>query len=222
MLGGIAVADDNSGLIAEVRLNVRSTHSERLMSTIDYVFKQSGLTVSDIDVFAISIGPGSFTGLRIGLSTIKGFSYSTGKPIVSVPTLEAFAWNFPFSRFNICPMLDARKSEVYTAVFHWEGEIFKRLIEECSTDVERLLEDTRLGKTEKILFTGDGAILYRNKITAILGDRAVFASIDKMVPSPANVAMIGLQKATKGEYIEPVTLAPFYIRKSEAEIKKHG
>ena len=112
MLGGVAIADDSAGLIAEVRLNVKSTHSERLMMEIDHVLKQSFLKMSDIDVFAIAVGPGSFTGLRIGLSTVKGLSYATGKPIVSVPTLEAFAWNFPYCRYPVCTLLDARKKEV--------------------------------------------------------------------------------------------------------------
>ena len=93
MLGGIAVMDELN-LIAETRLNVKSTHSERLMTEIEHCLKQSSLKISDIDVFAVAIGPGSFTGLRIGLSTVKGLSYATGKPIVSVPTLDALALNF--------------------------------------------------------------------------------------------------------------------------------
>ncbi len=108
MLGGIAIMGEAEGLIMEVRLNVRSTHSERLMSEIDHALKQAGMKITDMDVFGISIGPGSFTGLRVGLSTVKGFSYATGKPVVSIPTLEAFAWNFPFSPYPVCPMLDAR------------------------------------------------------------------------------------------------------------------
>jgi tRNA threonylcarbamoyladenosine biosynthesis protein TsaB len=92
------------------------THSERLMTEIDHVLQQSGLTAHDIDIFGVAIGPGSFTGLRIGLSTAKGFSYATGKPIVSVPTLEAFAWNFPYCR-HPCIMLDARKE--VCALFQW-------------------------------------------------------------------------------------------------------
>src|SRR4030043_141113 len=140
MLGGIAIVDDLSGLIAEVRLNVKSTHSERLVTATDYVLKQAGLKVSDIDVFAVAIGPGSFTGLRIGLSTVKGFSYATGKPIVSVPTLEALAWNFPYCRSPVCTMLDARKKEVYAALFKWDNNGCIRLINEVSIKVDRLLE----------------------------------------------------------------------------------
>jgi tRNA threonylcarbamoyladenosine biosynthesis protein TsaB len=235
MLGGIAITDTLSGLIVEVRLNVKSTHSERLMTEIDHALKQAGLKVSDIDAFAVAIGPGSFTGLRIGLSTAKGFSYITGKPIVSVPTLHALAWNFPYCRHPVCTMLDARKKEVYAALFRWDNEDFIRVIDEVSIKVDRLLEKinesnshlppfSKGGKwefsDEKVVFTGEGTLLYRDKIIEVMGDKAIFATAEKMVPSPANVASIGIRKAMKGEFSEPVSLVPFYIRRSEAEIKR--
>ncbi|MBM4145983.1 MAG: tRNA (adenosine(37)-N6)-threonylcarbamoyltransferase complex dimerization subunit type 1 TsaB [Nitrospira sp.] len=219
MLGGIAIAAD-SGLIAEVRLNVKSTHSERLMTETDHLLKQSGLMISDIDVFAVATGPGSFTGLRIGLSTVKGFSYATGKPIVSVPTLEAFAWSFPYCRYPVCAMLDARKKEVYTALFQWDGEGFARLINEVSIKVKRILEDIRLLSAGKTIFTGEGSLLYKDEIVNIMGEDAIFASMDKMVTAPSNVAAIAMKKALRGEFSEPVSLVPFYLRRSEAQIKR--
>jgi tRNA threonylcarbamoyladenosine biosynthesis protein TsaB len=222
MLGGVAIMDDLSGLIAEVRLNVKSTHSERLMTGIDHVLRQAGLGISDMDVFAVAIGPGSFTGLRIGLSTVKGFSYATGKPIVPVPTLEAIAWNFPYCRYPVCTMLDARKKEVYTALFKWDGENFLRLIDEMSIKVDRLLEQMMPYVRRKLVFTGEGALIYRDTIVEAMGRRAIFATPEKMIPSPANVASIGIRKASKGEFSEPVSLIPFYIRRSEAEIKCNG
>jgi tRNA threonylcarbamoyladenosine biosynthesis protein TsaB len=229
LLGGVAVSDDSSGMIAEVRLNVKSTHSERLMTEIDHLLKRSGLQVSDIDVFAVSIGPGSFTGLRIGVSTVKGFSFATGKPVVTVPTLEAFAWNFPFSRYPVCTLLDARKKEVYAALFQWVDGGFARLIGETSTKVDMLLEKIKAGEVkgdgrllEKIVFAGEGTLLYRKEIADALGERAIFAPPDKMVPSPSVVASVGLRKALREEFAEPVSLVPLYIRRSEAEIKWNG
>lgn len=222
LLGGIAILSGESGLIAEVKLNVKSTHSERLMTETAHVLEQASLSIGDIDAFAVSIGPGSFTGLRIGVSTVKGFSYATGTPIVSVPTLEAMALNFPFSRHPVCTLVDARKKEVYAAVFRWEGEGVSRVLEEMPVKVERLLtyvEREEVLTGEKILFTGEGALLYRDTIISRMAERAIFPPPDKMVPSPANVAYIGLQKAVRGEFSEPVSLVPFYIRKSEAEIK---
>jgi tRNA threonylcarbamoyladenosine biosynthesis protein TsaB len=219
LLGGVAIVDDLSGMVFEVRLNVKSTYSERLMTTIDYALKQSGYTISDMDFFAVATGPGSFTGLRIGLSTVKGFSYATGKPIVSVLTLEALAQNFPFCRYPVCTMLDARKKEVYVALFEWKNEGLVRLISEMSIKVNKALE--RIIEHDKVVFTGDGVILYKNEIVSLMGERAVFASPEKMVPSPANVACIGMQKALRGEFSDPVNLVPFYIRRSEAEIKEN-
>lgn len=217
LLGGVAIVDELSGMVIEVRLNVKSTYSERLMTTIDYALKQSGYTISDMDFFAVATGPGSFTGLRIGLSTVKGFSYATRKPIVSVPTLEALAQNFPLCRYPVCTMLDARKKEVYVALFEWKDEGLVRLISEMSVKVNKALET--MNEHDKVVFTGDGVILYKNEIVSFMGEKAVFASPEKMVPSPANVACIGLQKALRGEFSEPVNLVPFYIRRSEAEIK---
>ncbi|MBI3377547.1 MAG: tRNA (adenosine(37)-N6)-threonylcarbamoyltransferase complex dimerization subunit type 1 TsaB [Nitrospirae bacterium] len=219
MLGGIAILDE-SLLIAESRLNVRSTHSERLMTEIERCLKQSGIKISDIDVFAVATGPGSFTGLRIGVSTVKGFSYATGKQIVSVPTLEALAWNFPYSKYPVCTMLDARKKEVYAALFKWEGENFTRLINETSAKPEEFACDVlRVTHDDKFIFAGEGAALYRDKIIEAMGEKAIFASPEKTVPSPANVAVLGLKKAKAGEFSEPISLTPMYIRKSEAEVK---
>jgi tRNA threonylcarbamoyladenosine biosynthesis protein TsaB len=241
MLGGIAITDDSLGLIAEVRLNVKSTHSEKLMTEIDHILTQAGLTLSDMDVFAVAIGPGSFTGLRIGLSTVKGLSYATGKPIVSVPTLEALAWNFPYCNYPVCTMLDARKKEVYAALFLWDNNGFIRLIDEVAINVLEFLKrfdennppsppfsegryDSRprgLGvlSHKRVIFTGEGALLYRDKIIEGMGGKAIIAPHEKIIPSPANVASLGLQKAREGNFSEPISLVPFYIRRSEAEIK---
>ena len=241
MLGGIAVMDELN-LIAETRLNVKSTHSERLMTEIEHCLKQSSLKISHIDVFAVAIGPGSFTGLRIGLSTVKGLSYATGKPIVSVPTLDALALNFPYSRYPVCTMLDARKKEVYAALFKWEeegnppsppfskggtggfsGGTFIKLISEASVSPEEFMRSSLLiTEYEKIIFAGEGAVIYKNKIIEVMGEKAVFASPEKTVPSPANVASLGMKKALRGEFSEPVSLVPVYIRRSEAEVKWKG
>jgi tRNA threonylcarbamoyladenosine biosynthesis protein TsaB len=226
LLGGVAVTDSSSGLIAEIRLNVKSTHSERLMTEVDHLLTRSMLTVSDIDAFAVSVGPGSFTGLRIGISTAKGFCCATGKPVVAVPTLEAFAWNFPFSRYPVCTLLDARKKEVYAALFRWVDGGFVRLIDETSAKVETLLEKMKAegrrgdrGLFEKIVFAGEGVLLYAKEIKDALGEKAIFAPFDRMVPSPSVVASAGLRKALREEFSEPVGLVPLYIRRSEAEIK---
>ena len=215
MLGGVAIIDETAGLIAETRLNVKTTHSERLMTAVNNTLSQSEMTLDDIDVFGVAIGPGSFTGLRIGLSTVKGLSYATGKPVVTVPTLEAFAWNFPYSAYPVCLMLDARKSEVYAAVYSWEDNSFRTVIECVSVKPEVLLEKLQ----GRVLIAGEGVLLYREKIIGMMKERAVIAPRDKMVPSPANVAMLGMAKAVRGEFTVISQAVPVYVRKSEAEVK---
>jgi tRNA threonylcarbamoyladenosine biosynthesis protein TsaB len=222
MLGGVALLDDSAGLIAEIRLNVETTHSERLMTCVDHILKQSSLTIADIDCFALSIGPGSFTGLRIGLSTVKGLSYATRKPVVTVPTLEAFALNFPYCKYPVCTMLDARKNEVYAALFRWDGDGFKRLLHESALPVSKLADTIMQHIDDKVVLTGEGTLLYQEMIFEYLGERAIIASPEQMVPSPAHVATLGIKKALSGEFSELQNLVPFYIRRSEAELKKNA
>jgi tRNA threonylcarbamoyladenosine biosynthesis protein TsaB len=214
MVGGVAIMEDDT-LIAESRINVKVTHSERIIGAIDHILMQSGMKIDDIDVFAIAIGPGSFTGLRVGLSTVKGLVYATGKKLVSVPTLEAFAWNIPFSKYQVCPLLDARKKEVYAAIFKWIDNGFARVVKEQTIKMDSLLS----GINEPTIFLGEGAVLYKDAIWTKLGDMAIFAHSQRMVPSPSNVAYTGMIKAKKGEFEDPIRLVPLYIKKSEAEIK---
>lgn len=214
MLGGVAVMDNNT-LIAESRINVRTTHSERLLTEIDHILSLSNLTIRDIDVFGIAIGPGSFTGLRVGLSTVKGLVYATGAKLVAVPSLEAFAWNGAFSPYPVCPLLDARRKEVYAGIFRWSGDDFVREMAERPIAMDDLLA----GITGTTLFLGEGAVIYGDMIRERLQEKAVFGSPSQMVPSPANTAHLALLKAGKGEFADPVSLSPLYIRRSEAEMK---
>ncbi|TAN41189.1 MAG: tRNA (adenosine(37)-N6)-threonylcarbamoyltransferase complex dimerization subunit type 1 TsaB [Nitrospirae bacterium] len=214
MLGGAALMQDDL-LIAESRLNVKITHSERVMTEIDAILSRSGLSLQDVDIFGIAAGPGSFTGLRVGLSTIKGLVYATGKKLVSVSTLEALAWNVPFSAYDVCPILDARKKQVYTGIFSWSGAGFSTLMPERATALEDLLEKINV----PTVFLGDGVPIYRSRIEQKLGDKAIFAPPHKSVPAPANTAYLCVQKARREEFEDPIALTPAYLRKSEAELK---
>lgn len=217
MLGGIALMDSEAGLLAETRLNVKSTHSERLMISIDHTLGQAGLATGDLGALVAATGPGSFTGLRIALSTVKGLSFATGVPVIGVPTLEAYAWSLPHCRWPVCPMLDARKKEVYAGVFNLtDDSTMERLLPEAPVRPKRLAEQLR--NYERIMLMGQGADLYRSEFAKALGKSAMFAPPHLMVPSPSALAYAGLQKALKGEFEDPATLAPLYIRKSEAEL----
>ena len=218
LTGGAAIVDDSAGLIGEVRIDVKVAHSERLMPSVEWLLEASNLTIEEIDAFAVSIGPGSFTGLRIGVSTVKGFAYAANKPIVPVPTLDAMAGMFTFCPHIICPMLDARKNQIYTALYKWEGTRCEKIMPEVAADPVEFLGQIN----ETVVLTGDGSETYRELIVSTLKDNAVFAPATKMSPSAAAVAEIAVEKIKRGITADPVSLTPFYIRKSEAEVRWKG
>jgi tRNA threonylcarbamoyladenosine biosynthesis protein TsaB len=215
LAGSIAIVDDSYGLISEVRVNLKIAHAERLMPSIQWILGASRMSIDEIDAFAVSIGPGSFTGLRIGLSTVKGLSYAAKKPIVPVQTLDAFARSLPYCSYMICPIFDARKSQVYAALYKWEKNECRKVMDEIAVELDTLLENIN----GPVVFLGDGAKLYRKQISDTLGDRAVFAPESRMSPSASLVAEVALEKLSKGESADPVRLTPFYIRKCEAELR---
>lgn len=217
MAGSIAIIEDNE-LIGEARININVAHAERLMSTVDWLLKASRLTVQDIDAFAVSIGPGSFTGLRIGLSTAKGFSYAAAKPLVPVPTLDAFARTLPFCAHFICPMLDARRNEVYAGLYKWESNICSKIVPETAVNPADFIRNFH----SPTVFLGEGAKVYMKLIAGALKDNARFAPASQMTPSASTVATIAIEKLKKGIVTDPVGLAPFYLRRSEAELHWKG
>ncbi len=218
MAGSAAILDDSEGLIGEIRVNINIAHSERLMPSVEWLLNASRVSIRDIDAFAVSIGPGSFTGLRIGLSTVKGFCYATGKPVVPVPTLDAFARTLPFCPFCICPMLDARRNEVYACLYKWEGGVMKKILPETAVNPGDLLKEIK----EKTVFLGEGARIYEKLIKESLRGDAVFAPPETMTPRASTVAEIAAEKIKAGIFTDPIALVPFYIRKSEAEVRWKG
>jgi tRNA threonylcarbamoyladenosine biosynthesis protein TsaB len=217
MLGGLALMDSDAGLVAEVRLNVKTTHSEGLLKNIDHILGLAGWGVDELDALAVAVGPGSFTGLRVGIGTVKGMAFARSTKVVGVPTLEAYAWSLPFSRYPVCPMLDARKKEVYAGVFDTsDGGSIKRLIPEAP--VKPAILAKRLKDLGPVVLMGQGVEMYRMVFEDALGDEARFAPLHLMVPSPAALAHAGLDRALRGDFDDPAALAPHYIRKSEAEL----
>lgn len=212
MMGSVALVGEK-GVVAQYSLNIEVGHSERVMVAIDRVLADAGVGLKELDGIAISIGPGSFTGLRIGLSTAKGLSLATGKPLAPVRTLEALAWNLPFARSLICPILDARKKEVYTAIFKSiDGEL-KRLTEDMVRPIKRLLTIVK----EPAIFLGDAVEIYRSVISEELGGMVHFAPRSLRLPSAAVVAELGMKTLQEGKGEDPYALVPLYIRPSEAE-----
>lgn len=214
-IGGVALIGDKD-LVVEYRLNTGMRHSERLMIAIDRLLGDAGIRLEDLGGIAISIGPGSFTGLRVGLSTAKGISAATGKPIIPVPTLDAMAHNIRFSRCLICPMIDARKKEVYAAIFEPINDSgIRRITDYMVNRPEKILDYI----CDKAIFLGDGAEVYHDLIVERLSEKALFAP-RSLSHSAVAVAEIGSDILRNGFKHEEI-LTPLYLRKSEAEIKSH-
>ncbi len=218
MQGSLAILDDDT-LVAEYSLNIKATHSERLIPAVHTVLTTLGLEVSDLDGFAVSLGPGSFTGLRIGLSTVKGFGFATGKPVVGVSTLAAMAYQFAHAAPLICPCLDARKKEIYTALYDLSSGHAAELISPCAVDPRTFMQQVKESTDRSILFLGDGVNPYRAVMEEVLADRAVFAPPFAAIPRAGTVAALGMIKLRAGHQDDIVNLEPIYLRKSEAEIK---
>lgn len=213
MTGSVAVMTDDR-LIAEHTLTVAMTHTERLMTAIDDLLRAATLRIHDIDGVAISIGPGSFTGLRIGVTTAKSLAYSIQKPIMAVPTLDALAAQYLFTDVLICPMLDARKKEVYAALYRNQRETVERQSAYVVMPPDRFLRDVH----EPVILLGDGASAYRHTISEILGERAIFADAAHRLPRASLIAKLGDERFSAGQTDDCLALTPLYIRKSDAEI----
>jgi tRNA threonylcarbamoyladenosine biosynthesis protein TsaB len=208
LAGGVALLDDER-LIAEYLLDVSITHSERLMAAIDQVLRDAGWHPRALEALAVAVGPGSFTGLRIAVSTVKGLALALGLPIAAVPTLDAMAAALPWAALPVCPVLDARKSEVYTCRYRWDGRAMRREWEYLALAPEALA--ARL--TEPVIVIGDGA-------AAIRSPHARTAPPPRRLPSPACVGALGLERLRAGESVAATDLVPLYLRPSEAELKR--
>jgi len=199
----------------------RGSHAENLLPLVDTVLKRAGLSLYDVSAFAVSIGPGSFTGLRIGLSTVKGLVYGWKAPVIGVPTLLAVAARVTDWEGLICPFLDARKKEAYAALFRRDARVLKRLTEDLVSPPERIIRQIRSSSNgEPCLLIGDGTKVYGDLIKASLGDRGLL-TLGEAYPSTAfAVARLGEERFLKREFDPPATLAPLYLRPSEAELKR--
>jgi tRNA threonylcarbamoyladenosine biosynthesis protein TsaB len=204
----------------EIRADLLMTsgrhHSETLLPAIESVFRATGLRPDEMDCFAVTLGPGSFTGLRIGAATIKGLALATGKPVVGVSTLDALAQNAAYIGRRICPMLDAQKNQVYTALYSpAAGSTLKKITEERVVDVDLWLREL----TGDIFFLGDGAVKYARQIQGRLHSANCFAEGCHNAVRATATAVLARKRFSAGERLDLLTFAPSYLRLSEAEIR---
>jgi len=206
---------ENGSLLSEITKVSSHTHAIHLMKMIKEAVHMSGLSLDDLDGFAVTRGPGSFTGLRIGISTVKGLASALGKPAAGVSSLRTLAEQLAPCQSLICTVLDARKKEVYSSRYRYEKG---RMAQE--TDMQVMPPDLAVsGIDEPCMFVGDGALLYRDIITDRVGEHAVFASPYYNVLRASTVAMLGIEKMKENTSGDAASVTPYYIRRSDAERK---
>ena len=204
--GSVALCDGER-LLCEYTVNLGNTHSETILPMVESILKLSGYTADDIDIFACSEGPGSFTGIRIGASTIKGLAFSTDKPCIGVSTLEALAYNLIGAEGIICPVMNARRAQVYNALF--DGEL-NRITEDRAIAAADLAVE--LSKYEKVYLCGDGV-----QVALDGGVNAIPAPERLRHQSGYSVAQCALKKYLSGERTKDTELTPVYLRLPQAE-----
>ncbi|HLC42938.1 MAG TPA: tRNA (adenosine(37)-N6)-threonylcarbamoyltransferase complex dimerization subunit type 1 TsaB [Methylomirabilota bacterium] len=214
-VGTVSILDQDA-LIAEYTLNLRSTHSERLMPMIDRLLVDTGFALAGLDGLAVAVGPGSFTGLRIGISTAKGLALAADLPIAPIPTLDALASTLPLAAFPVCPILDAKKGEVYTSLYERRGDELERCWEYLAISFEELVDRVRTD----VIFVGDAVQPFRHLLSERLGEQAHFAPLARQLPTAAAVAELGMKLLAAGNGVAPDGVVPLYIRSSEAELRR--
>ncbi|MGV8072984.1 MAG: tRNA (adenosine(37)-N6)-threonylcarbamoyltransferase complex dimerization subunit type 1 TsaB [Syntrophobacteraceae bacterium] len=213
--GSVALLDEMR-VMAEWTLHSAQTHNRRLLKTVELLLKEVGWAASEVDAFAATVGPGSFTGVRIGLTTMKTLAWALNKPLIGIASLDALAFPLGFSSYPVCPLIDARKKEVYCAVFSREADGSLRKVEPYQViPPERLPGFIK----EPTLFCGDGWLLYRDQLQRELGVLALGAPSPFHLIRASFVGELARLKLLTGESENPINTVPLYIRPSEAELK---
>lgn len=214
-----AIVDENS-VLAEYSINNKKMHSQNLMPAIEGMLESCGTDINSIDCFAAAVGPGSFTGLRIGVCTIKGFAYAMDKPVVGIPTLDGLAYNAFVMDMVVCPVMDARNEQVYTAAYKHvtTGGIPRRITDYMAVHVDELMEKLSEMK-EHVFLLGDGVLAYGDRFLKGLKDRCHFAPAHINIHRASSIGHLALIKAKAGEVQQNTDLLPFYLRQSQAERK---
>lgn len=217
------LADDV--LLSEYTTNYKKTHSETLLPMIREILEMTGTAPEELSLIAVSAGPGSFTGLRIGAAAAKGLAFALGIPIVPVPTLDAIAYNLAGSGDILCPLLDARRGEAYTGLYMFSGEEFTVLREAAALPLETQVKTAEMLAKEygrAVTYLGDGLPVFRDRIALLTEGRAHFAPAHLRNQRAGSVAMLGRDLYARGVVSDAVNFLPVYLRKSQAEQEREA
>jgi tRNA threonylcarbamoyladenosine biosynthesis protein TsaB len=213
---------EDGHLRCEYILNDGKKHSEKLINLIDMVLKSYGMKVKDVDAFAYSMGPGSFTGLRIGAAVIKGIAQATDRPIIGIPTLDGLAYNLWGRSGLICPILDAQRNMVYSSIYNYKGDQLVMLEDYRAIDIDNLIEKLD-SFNDDVTFLGDGVSIFEDRLKKGLKN-IYFAPAGSLFPRASSIASLAAFKYKRGDVMSYKDLSLNYIRKSQAEVeyaKKH-
>ena len=207
----VAVLRDDT-ILYESIVNTGLNHSEVLMPEIDYACRRVGIKISDVNLFACTLGPGSFTGLRIGVSTLKGLMLATGTPAAGVSSLAAVVLNLGTTSKLICSMIDAGRGQVYVAYFRYNDEnILQQISEEKAVNPQEIINNT----DQNTLFVGDGAIKYADIIKNIKSEVSIASDLQHYIRASA-VGILGRKKFAEKDLLDASTLVPIYLRSADA------
>ncbi|MGL5753331.1 MAG: tRNA (adenosine(37)-N6)-threonylcarbamoyltransferase complex dimerization subunit type 1 TsaB [Paraclostridium sp.] len=212
----ICVIEDDK-LICEYTVNTKKTHSQKLMVMLESMIKESDLTIKDIDAIAICIGPGSFTGLRISMATVKAISQVRNLPIIAVDSLESLAFNMNHCEKTICSILDAQKNQVYTAKYIFENGELKTLEEIKVSKIDDLIEEIS-NSNEEFILVGEAVSIYKDKLVQV--KNILLAAPSNNVSKASSLCVLGAIKYKNNiDVHDCYTVNPVYIRKSQAEVQ---
>lgn len=215
LTASVAVVEDEI-LTAEYTINYKKTHSQTLLPMLDEVAGQIDLELETIDYIAVAAGPGSFTGLRIGSATAKGLGLALKKPLVHIPTVDALAYNCYGTEKIICPLMDARRNQVYTGLYEFEGQEFKVVKEQCAVAIEEILAEVNsLGKD--VIFLGDGVPVYEEIVKENTKVNYIFAPAHMNRQRAGGVAVLAQSYVKQGKIETAAEHMPDYLRLSQAE-----
>lgn len=219
LVASVAVVE-NDELVAEYTTNYKKTHSQTLLPMLEELKSMIELDLDTIDAIAVASGPGSFTGLRIGSATAKGLGLALDRPLVEVPTLEGLAWNLYGTDRIVCPLMDARRNQVYTAAYEFqplqEGFALRTIIAQSPMDIEVILEKLT-GMGRPVIFLGDGVPVYGEIIRGKCGVPYAFAAAGNNRQRAASIAGLGSVYYSQGRTVAAALHQPEYLRKSQAE-----
>lgn len=211
---GVALVRDEI-VLGEKKLPKEISTSKGLLGLIDCFLKDNNYTISKVDGIAVTIGPGAFTSLRVGVSIVRGLAWTVNKPVVGINTLDALARQLAVNNALICPILDAKQGEVYAALYKWQNGTLIKLSEDLLITPAELVSMIN----EKVYFTGSGASVFKEQIKALLGELAVFAEETYNCLQATTVAKWGYNQFKLGKGLSPLKLIPDYLRRPAAEVK---